>query len=215
MSFAAARLRWSWHWASPSAIPSAKPRARSRRRRRRTHVLFCLTVLALIVLFSPSTSIRSARACALPMRDASSRHDPYAAQLSSSASKAEEHHPDPMRTGPARDASNPRFRPDVVLPQVPDPFYPSLEKVRAAAAATDVSTRLPGETSPSGQPDVIGPPPEQSIECPPPLLHNEPPPSLVSDFATSPIAGWYQDPEGSPGSLRYWDGSAWTERRPA
>ena len=119
-----------------------------------------------------------------------------------------------MTMGPARDASNPRFRPDVVLPQVPDPFYPSLEKVRAAAAATEASARLSGEASLSGRSGDIGSSPEQSIAATP-LMHDEPPPSLVSEFGAAPIAGWYQDPEGSPGSLRYWDGSAWTQRRPA
>jgi hypothetical protein len=116
--------------------------------------------------------------------------------------------------GPARDASNPRFRPDVILPQVPDPFYPSLEKVRAAAAATEASARLGGEGQPFSGANEIGSAPAQSIAAAP-LMHDEPPPSLVSDFAASPIPGWYQDPEGSPGSLRYWDGSAWTQRRPA
>jgi uncharacterized protein len=28
---------------------------------------------------------------------------------------------------------------------------------------------------------------------------------------TGPPGGWYQDPVGAPGTLRYWDGSAWTE----
>lgn len=26
-------------------------------------------------------------------------------------------------------------------------------------------------------------------------------------------ADWYQDPEGVPGDLRYWDGTQWTEHR--
>ncbi|MTB02664.1 MAG: DUF2510 domain-containing protein, partial [Actinobacteria bacterium] len=26
-------------------------------------------------------------------------------------------------------------------------------------------------------------------------------------------ADWYQDPEGEPGNLRYWDGTQWTENR--
>ncbi len=28
-------------------------------------------------------------------------------------------------------------------------------------------------------------------------------------------ADWYQDPEGEPGNLRYWDGTQWTENRQA
>ena len=28
-------------------------------------------------------------------------------------------------------------------------------------------------------------------------------------------AGWFQDPEGPPGHLRWWDGNAWTEQRVA
>ncbi len=28
-------------------------------------------------------------------------------------------------------------------------------------------------------------------------------------------AGWFQDPEGPPGQLRWWDGNAWTEQRVA
>lgn len=30
-----------------------------------------------------------------------------------------------------------------------------------------------------------------------------------------PAAGWYQDPHGAPGQLRYWDGLRWTEYRAA
>ena len=28
-----------------------------------------------------------------------------------------------------------------------------------------------------------------------------------------PPAGWYADPEGGAGQMRYWDGARWTEHR--
>jgi len=28
-----------------------------------------------------------------------------------------------------------------------------------------------------------------------------------------PPSGWYAEPSGAPGVLRYWDGSAWTDHR--
>ena len=35
----------------------------------------------------------------------------------------------------------------------------------------------------------------------------------ASPAPTAPPASWYPDPQGSPGSQRYWDGVQWTEHR--
>ena len=175
-------------------------------------LLFCLAVVAVIALLLGVNRYSKRKGLRLAHAGRFAAPDPYARSFHLLRPAREQSQPDPMTMGPARDASNPRFRPDVILPQVPDPFYPSLEKVRAAAAAAGPSIRLSGETASSGPADEFESAPGEPAS---PLIHNEPPPSLVPGSAASPIAGWYQDPEGSPGSLRYWDGSAWTQRRPA
>lgn len=184
-------------------------------------VLFCVTVLAIIVLLlllnkhSKRKSLRVAHAGRF------TGPDPYARSFHLHRAKPAEHIHDPVTMGPARDASNPRFRPEVVLPQVPDPFFPSLEQVRATAAAGGESARLSGDLlTDSGPAHPIdwanSEPPSNFV----PDRSNPPPSLLTASDATdgeaaSPIAGWYEDPEGSPGSLRYWDGQAWTDRHPA
>jgi hypothetical protein len=184
-------------------------------------VLFCVTVVAVIVLVlllnkhSKRKSLRVAHAGRF------TGPDPYSRSFHLLRSHPAEQIHDPMTMGPARDASNPRFRPEVVLPQVHDPFFPSLEEVRATAAAGKQTARLSGEL-------VTDSDPARSIDwataAPGPhglADRSDPPPSLLPasdqtpEGSASPIAGWYDDPEGSPGSLRYWDGHAWTERRPA
>lgn len=194
-------------------------------------VLFCVTVLALVALllllnkFAKRKSLRVAHA---------GRYrgpDPYARSFHILRTPSVEQPHDPMTMGPARDASNPRFRPEVVLPEVPDPFFPTLGQTRAATASEAASARPSGDLLTDYGPgrainwtgaeqDV----PEQDVIVKPDS--SDPPESLRPDAGqidsdstfsggSSPIAGWYVDPEGAPGSLRYWDGHAWTQRRPA
>jgi hypothetical protein len=186
--------------------------------------------------------------------------------------------------GPARDLSNPRYRPEAQLPDVPDPAFPTLENNRVAALAVEEASlsldrpsafsspigvvpvgsgpyglspigasplgaspigASPLGTSPLGTSPAVASP---SGASPAGAGHSGPAgpsgpssngsvPGLVSTgehritlgvepgtpsdsggvavATAAPLVGWYEDPDGTPGSLRYWDGQAWTARRPA
>jgi hypothetical protein len=184
--------------------------------------------------------------------------DPFARSFRLQRSTRVEQVPDPVTHGPARDPSNPRYRPESLLPDVPDPAFPSLEENRVAAlAAEGASLSLEGQSafsspigivpvgsgpigmtrfgaSPSGagplgaSPPGAGPSGQSSNGSIPGTVQTgehrvtlgvEPgTPSVSGGVAVAtaaPLVGWYEDPDGTPGSLRYWDGQAWTARRPA
>lgn len=56
--------------------------------------------------------------------------------------------------------------------------------------------------------DAFGP-----LEAPTPTTPPTPPPPTPSAMPLAATAGWY--PDSSPGVLRYWDGTAWTDHRAA
>lgn len=60
--------------------------------------------------------------------------------------------------------------------------------------------------SPASAPLTVAPPPP----APPPPAPPPPPPAPPGPVPGTP-AGWLPDPSGAQDTLRYWDGSAWTQ----
>jgi hypothetical protein len=278
-------------------------------------VLFFIAVVVLITLLLLYNRASKKRALRRAHAGRFVAHDPYARSFRLQRSIVTDAAPDPMRHGPARNISNPRYRPDVQLPFVADPVFPSLEEVRAAALDTDNGSQAPADSfagsglngsglngsglngsgllssdpfvpravgpgrlgpnlrgsdelgssqlgsSPAfsipglpGLDDLVGPRPtgpgvaasdeagsdpiisgaiaQGPVVSPEPIGQSRFPTlsdarkTYVADtsmpqgagvaVATSaPIPGWYEDPSGAPGSLRYWDGSSWTGHRTA
>jgi hypothetical protein len=282
-------------------------------------VLFCIAVVVVIVLLLLYN--RSSKKRALRRAHAGSfvAPDPFARSFHLQRSKATEAAPpDPVSVGPARDISNPRYRPDVELPSVADPVFPTLEEIRVAALGADKGSRVaddvfvgsgsglggpgsgpvgsglggpgsgpvgsnplipkavgPGRLGPnirgsdelgasqlgsspafsipglpglhdagptapaaptaervSSDPVISGASVQGPVVAPDPIGHSGfptlsdtriaygPAPSVpegagIAVATSAPVPGWYEDPTGGPGSLRYWDGNAWTARRSA
>jgi hypothetical protein len=258
-------------------------------------VLFCATLGVLVLLLLAADRYSKKRALQVAHAGQYAAPDPVARRFHlhrAGSPGASTELADPITVGPARDASNPRYRPEIALPPVVDPAFPSLAELRKTVAANggvlndfgspssseslvdfSVSRGLPGHpslyglteptsmlapkepalvgglgdglgdgpvggaiglpTGSAGGSPTAGPLVEQlgslssSLNLPvvisaasvPPaevsVLGNtqpDPPPDLGSGAA--PLAGWYHDPEGKPGDLRFWDGKSWTERRP-
>jgi Protein of unknown function (DUF2510) len=168
-------------------------------------VIFCVVILALVVLLlvcnrrSKHKALRLAHAGRYAAADYAARS--FRLQHLRSL-PAREVPADPMVFGPARDASNPRFRPEVSLPSVTDPVFPALDRSRAAAStsrvASEVLAGLSVQSERAGN-SFPGEPMDVAVTA------------SESSPTSSPIAGWYLDPQGASGRLRYWDGSSWTE----
>jgi len=165
--------------------------------------IFCAILAALVVLLMMANGHSKKRALRVAHAGRYSSNDPAARSFHLHRPARVDPNPDPFLHGPARDASNPRYRPEVNFPNVPDPSMPTLEEVRASALAT---TGPPLEAlamfDPFDQPPA--PKPAFGVEWDPSV-----------GISVAPIAGWYQDPDSPTGGLRYWDGNTWTHRRPA
>jgi hypothetical protein len=221
-------------------------------------VLFGLVVGALVVLLLIGNRAAKKKALRVAHAGRFVAADPYARSFRLQRSARVEQAPDPVTHGPARDFSNPRYRPETQLPVVLDPALPTLEENRVAAlAAEDASLSLespsafsspigvvPVGSGPVGvsrlgaSPIGAGPPGSSPLGAAPSgRSSNGSTPGTVSTgehrvtlgvdpgtpsvsggvavATAAPLIGWYEDPDGAPGSLRYWDGQAWTARRPA
>ena len=169
-------------------------------------VLFCVAAAALIVLLLVFNRASKRRALRLAHAGRFAAYDPFARSFRLHRSTRVDSVPDPVTHGPARDISNPRFRPEIQLPEVPDPVFPTLEEIRIAAAAEEAAVGQSGLPEVSQQRITVG------IDA---ATQSTPVGSGVAVATAAPIPGWYEDPTGAPGGLRYWDGNAWTVRRPA
>jgi Protein of unknown function (DUF2510) len=164
--------------------------------------LFCLALAAIVILLLAANHHSRRKGIRVAHAGSYAAPDPYYMQsFHLHRSPKIEPAPEVVSHGPARDSSNPRFRPEVDMLPVPDPAFPSLEEVRKTAALqsslfSTVDPAMPkGPTSPEWA---------KSQES-----------RVATQNGLAPMAGWYEDPDGTPGGLRYWDGSTWTERRPA
>ena len=98
-------------------------------------VLFCLVLGALIVLLMIGNRATKKKALRIAHAGSFAAPDPFARSFRLQRSVQFEKLPDPVTDGPARDLSNPRYRPETQLPHVPDPAFPTLEEIRIAALA--------------------------------------------------------------------------------
>lgn len=225
-------------------------------------VLFGLVVGALVVLLLIGNRAAKKKALRVAHAGRFVAADPFARSFHLQRSVRVEPAQDPVTHGPARDLSNPRYRPEAQLPDVPDPAFPTLEENRVAALAIEEASLsldrpsafsspigvVPVGSSPTGLSPIgaspIGASPSSPLGASPsgpagpsgPSSNGSVPgivstgehritlgvePGTPSDSGgvavatAAPLVGWYEDPDGTPGSLRYWDGQAWTARRPA
>ena len=96
-------------------------------------VLFFIAVVVLITLLLVYNRASKRKALRRAHAGKFVAHDPFARSFHLQRSVVTEGVSDPKTHGPARDLSNPRYRPDVQLPSVTDPVFPSLEEVRLTA----------------------------------------------------------------------------------
>jgi hypothetical protein len=192
-------------------------------------LLFCLVVGAIVVLLLIGNRASKKKALRLVHAGSFEAPDPYARSFHLKRSVAIKA-PNPVTDGPARDPSNPRYRPETQLPDVPDPIFPTLDQSRHLALTDKEAAwtaEVPWELASAGvastgvsSPVGIVPVPVSSVpsgDIPSGVVPSGSGGVAVATTAvsTAPLVGWYEDPDGTPGSLRFWDGQFWTERRPA
>lgn len=186
-------------------------------------VLFAVAVCVLILLLLLLDRFTKRRAIRVAHAGRYAANDPFSKRMSFPGIHRSPAHNDPsaaidqIQIGRARDASNPRYRPETSLPDVPDPAFPTLDQVRKTAGESSrVFADLLERISNSNHKSVPAP----KLTAPPIAAPAQAPvqtsiAAAAPDVHESPVAGWYHDPDGAPGDLRYWDGNNWTERRPA
>jgi len=206
-------------------------------------VLFCLVLAALVVLLMLANRASKKKALRIAHAGSFVAPDPFARSFRLQRSVGSQRLPDPVTDGPARDLSNPRYRPETRLLNVPDPAFPAHEDTtrnfESSSGVPPLIVSSPIVSSPIGASPIVSSPivsspigaspigvtplgqspfgvdpAAPSVSGLDPSVTNPPSgPGGVAIATAAPLVGWYEDPDGTPGSLRFWDGKAWTARR--